>query len=164
MLPSPTPFEAGGIYTTVAADERQNTFWLRQRRRGGLGFDRFTARGNSMITGAHIILYSRDAEADRAFFRDVLGFDSVDAGHGWLIFALPPSEAAIHPAETNGRHQMYLLCDDLEATLAGLEAKNITAMSRSEERWGSIASLELPGGGTLAIYEPKHATAIPASR
>lgn len=117
-----------------------------------------------MITGAHIILYSRNAEADRAFFRDILGFDSVDAGHGWLIFALPPAEAAIHPAETNGRHQLYLLCDDLQATLASLEAKKVVVRVLPEERWGSIASLELPGGGTLAIYEPKHATAIPARR
>jgi catechol 2,3-dioxygenase-like lactoylglutathione lyase family enzyme len=109
-----------------------------------------------VIDGAHLILYSRDAEADRAFFRDVLGFDAVDAGHGWLIFALPPSEAAFHPAENNGRTELYLMCDDLEATLAELKARGVRSGAVHEERWGVVTSLALPGGGTVGLYQPKH--------
>ncbi|HUB51668.1 MAG TPA: VOC family protein [Terracidiphilus sp.] len=113
-----------------------------------------------MIVGAHIIVYSKDADADRAFFRDVLGFRSVDAGHGWLIFALPPAEAAFHPAEENGRHELYLMCDDLNAEVARLKGKGVVCSEAHQERWGSIVHITLPGGGSLGIYEPKHKTAI----
>ena len=115
-----------------------------------------------MIKGAHVIVYSKDAEADRAFFRDVLGFPHVDAGHGWLIFALPPAEAAFHPAEENGAHELYFMCDDLEATMAGLRGKGISCSEVHEERWGSLTHITLPGGGKLGLYEPKHETAIRA--
>ncbi len=110
-----------------------------------------------MISGAHVIVYSKDAEADRAFFRDVLGFRSVDAGHGWLIFALPPSEAAFHPAEANGSHELYLMCDDLEAEMKRLRGKGVECAPAHEERWGSLTSIPLPGGGKLGLYQPKHA-------
>jgi len=113
-----------------------------------------------MIFGAHIIVYSKDPEADRAFFRDVLGFDSVDAGHGWLIFALPAAELAAHPAEENGRHELYLMCDDLKAEMAALAAKGVRCSAVHQERWGSITTIRLPGGGDLGLYQPKHATAI----
>ena len=113
-----------------------------------------------MISGAHFIIYSKDAEADRAFFRDILGFKSVDAGHGWLIFALPPAEAAFHPAEQNGNHEMYLLCDDLKAEIAVLGKKNVECSVVHEERWGSITKLRLPGGGEVGLYQPKHPTAL----
>ena len=113
-----------------------------------------------MIIGAHTIVYSKDAEADRAFFRDVLEFRSVDAGHGWLIFALPPAEAAFHPADENGKHELYLMCDDLNAEVARLKAKGVVCSEVHEERWGSITNITLPGGGSLGIYEPKHKTAI----
>jgi len=116
-----------------------------------------------MIFGAHIILYSKDAEADRAFFREVLGFDSVDAGHGWLIFALPPAELAAHPAEENGKHELYLMCEDLKAEMAALAAKGVPFSAVHEERWGSITRLRLPGGGEVGLYQPKHPIAIPAS-
>ncbi|HET7465058.1 MAG TPA: extradiol dioxygenase [Candidatus Dormibacteraeota bacterium] len=106
-----------------------------------------------MITGAHAIIYSRDAEADRAFIRDVLGFSSVDAGDGWLIFALPPAEVALHPAETGGKHELFLLCDDIEAAAARL---GITEPI-SEQRWGRLVHLKLPSGAELGLYQPKHA-------
>ena len=113
-----------------------------------------------MISGAHVIVYSKDAAADRAFFRDVLGFASVDAGHGWLIFALPPAEAAFHPAEANGRHELYLLCEDLEAEMKSLAKRGVTCSAVQQERWGSITSVPLPGGGTVGLYQPKHPTAL----
>lgn len=112
-----------------------------------------------MIHGAHVIIYSKDAEADRAFFRDVLGFRSVDAGHGWLIFALPPAEAAFHPADANGGHELYLMCDDVAAEIKRLREKDIECSDVHEERWGSLTHLRLPGGGKLGLYQPKHPTA-----
>src|SRR5580700_6089128 len=102
-----------------------------------------------MIFGAHVIVYSKDAEADRAFLRDVLGFSSVDAGHGWLIFALPPAEAAVHPAEENDRHELYFMCDDLKAEISSLAAKGIACSDVQEQRWGSITKIGLPGGGQV---------------
>jgi catechol 2,3-dioxygenase-like lactoylglutathione lyase family enzyme len=122
-----------------------------------------------MINGAHIVLYSKDPEADRAFFRDVLRFASVDAGHGWLIFALPPAEAAFHGiekhgAETDDKHELYFMCDDLAATLRDLKKKNVPVSEVSEQRWGSLASFTLPGGGKVGIYEPKHLRAPQPNR
>ena len=114
-----------------------------------------------MISGAHVIVYSKDAEADRAFFRDVLGFKSVDAGHGWLIFALPPAEAAIHPSDEDGVvHELYFMCDDLEAEIASLAKKNVPCSTVQEARWGSITKMQLPGGGEVGLYQPKHPTAL----
>jgi catechol 2,3-dioxygenase-like lactoylglutathione lyase family enzyme len=110
-----------------------------------------------VITGAHAIVYSRDADADRAFFRDVLGFPSVDAGGGWLIFALPPAELAAHPADAGGRHELYLMCDEIEATVADLQAKGVEFTAPvSDEGFGLLTSLKLPGGGELGLYEPRH--------
>src|SRR5580700_2486292 len=119
-----------------------------------------------MINGAHVVLYTADPEADRAFFRDVLHFPSVDAGHGWLIFALPPAEAAFHDLEKNdaehsdppekGKHELFLMCDDLAATLRELQSKNVAVSAVNEQRWGSLAALTLPGGSKLGIYQPKH--------
>jgi catechol 2,3-dioxygenase-like lactoylglutathione lyase family enzyme len=110
-----------------------------------------------VITGAHTVLFSTDAEADRAFFKDVLGFPSVDAGGGWLIFRLPPAEAAFHPAEGGGKHELYLMCDDVQATVAELEAKGVE-FSRpiADEGWGLVTALKLPSGTGLALYEPRH--------
>jgi catechol 2,3-dioxygenase-like lactoylglutathione lyase family enzyme len=113
-----------------------------------------------MITGAHIVIFSKDAEADRAFLSDVLGFPSVDAGMGWLIFALPPAEVAVHPAENNGVHELYLMCNSLDDEIARLHTKGIVYGPVHEERWGSITRLPLPGGGEIGIYEPKHPTAL----
>lgn len=109
-----------------------------------------------MINGAHVVIYSKDCEADRAFFRDVLQFPCVDAGHGWLIFAMPPLEAAFHDSENNGQHELFLMCDDLDATLRDLKSKQVTVSEVSEQRWGRLATLTLPGGGSVRIYEPKH--------
>ena len=113
-----------------------------------------------MISGAHMIVNSKNAEADRAFFRDVLGFASVDAGHGWLIFALPPAEAAFHPADETGRHELYLMCDDLKAEMSALAKKGVVCSDVHQERWGSITKLRLPSGGSIGLYQPKHPTAL----
>lgn len=113
-----------------------------------------------MITGAHVIVYSQDAEADKAFLRDVLGFASVDAGHGWLIFALPPAEAAVHPDATGGRHELYLMCDDVVGQIATLERKGVTCSPVEEQGWGSVTRIRLPGGGDLALYEPHHPSPV----
>jgi catechol 2,3-dioxygenase-like lactoylglutathione lyase family enzyme len=109
-----------------------------------------------MIFGAHVIVYSTDADADRAFLRDVLGFANVDAGHGWLIFALPPAEVAVHPAETNDRHELYFMCDDVRAEMSALKKKGVTCSDVEEARWGSITKMRLPGGGEVGLYQPKH--------
>src|SRR5579859_190390 len=113
-----------------------------------------------MITGAHIVVYSRDADADRQFFGDVLGFPSVDAGRGWLIFALPPGEAAFHPSDGSGAHELYFMCDDLSAEIATLAAKGVACSQVEEARWGSITKIRLPGGGEVGLYQPKHPTAL----
>jgi catechol 2,3-dioxygenase-like lactoylglutathione lyase family enzyme len=115
-----------------------------------------------MISGAHVILYSKNAEADRAFFRDVLGFQSVDAGHGWLIFAMPPAEAAFHPSDEDSGvgHELYFLCNDLKAEMASLAKKDVTCSAVQEQRWGSITKMQLPGGGEVGLYQPKHPTAL----
>jgi len=113
-----------------------------------------------MISGAHVVVYSKNVEADRAFFRDVLKFKSVDAGHGWLIFALPPAEAAFHPSDENGPHELYFLCDSLRAEMASLAKKGVTCSEVEEARWGSITKMRLPGGGEVGLYQPKHATAL----
>ena len=113
-----------------------------------------------MITGAHVIVYSKNPEADRAFFRDVLKLSSVDAGHGWLIFALPPAEAAFHPSEKNDVHELYLLCDDLKQTMEFFKKKNVECSAIEKERWGNLTQITLPGGGRIGLYEPKHPTAI----
>jgi hypothetical protein len=115
-----------------------------------------------MIRGAHVILYSTNAEADRAFFRDVLKYEFADAGHGWLIFALPPAELAVHPGEKNDVHELYLMCDDLQVFLAEMASKNVACGPVSEQRWGTLTSLTLPGGGKLGVYQPRHASPLEA--
>jgi len=112
-----------------------------------------------MILGAHVIVYSQDAEADRAFFRDVLDFPSVDAGRGWLIFGLPGGEVAMHPGE-NDRHELYLMCDDLAALTARLAEKGVSVGEVHEAPWGTLTHVTLPGGGQLGIYQPKHPVAV----
>lgn len=112
-----------------------------------------------MITGTHAIIYSQDADGVREFLRDVLELPSVDAGHGWLIFALPPAEIATHPTDEAGRHELYLMCDDIHATVAKLRRKGVEfTRPIAEERWGSVTAIALPGGGELGLYEPKHPT------
>jgi catechol 2,3-dioxygenase-like lactoylglutathione lyase family enzyme len=109
-----------------------------------------------MINGAHIVIYTKDPEADRAFFRDVLGLPSVDAGGGWLIFAMPPLEAAFHDSKKNDRHELYLMCDDIVATIKHLKSKKVKISDVSEQRWGKVAIFTLPGGGKIGFYQPKH--------
>ena len=109
-----------------------------------------------MITAAHVVIFSKDAEADRAFFKNVLGFRSVDAGQGWLIFAMPAAEVAFHPDEQNNRHEMFLTCDNLKAQMAALEKKGVHFGETTEQRWGIGTTIHLPSGGLLGLYEPKH--------
>ena len=112
-----------------------------------------------MAFGAHMLFFSTDVDADRAFFSDVLGLRSVDAGGSWLIFALPPAEAAFHPADQPGT-QLYLMVDDLTAEIRSLADRGVACSEVEEARWGSVVTVTLPGGGTLGIYQPKHALAI----
>jgi catechol 2,3-dioxygenase-like lactoylglutathione lyase family enzyme len=109
-----------------------------------------------MINGAHVVIYSKDPEADRAFFRDILKFPAVDAGHGWLIFAMPPLEATFHDSENNNQHELYLMCDDITSTLKDLSVKKVQVSEMTEQRWGKLAFFTLPGGGKVGIYEPNH--------
>lgn len=110
-----------------------------------------------VINGVHAIIYTTDAEADRSFFRDVLGFDSVDAGGGWLIFKLPPAELAMHPAESGGGHELYLMCDDVRTTVEELTAQGVEIVHDvTDEGFGLMTALRLPGGGELGLYEPRH--------
>jgi len=114
-----------------------------------------------MIHGAHVIVYSRDSGADRDFFRDVLEYPFVDVGHGWLIFALPPAELAVHPSDENDKHELYFMCDDVQAFIAQMKARGVACSEVHEERWGSITHLTLPGGGKIGVYQPKHPSPKP---
>ncbi|HTQ56880.1 MAG TPA: hypothetical protein VMI94_20575 [Bryobacteraceae bacterium] len=112
------------------------------------------------ISGAHVLLYTKDPAADRAFFRDVLQFPSVDAGQGWLIFKLPPAEVAVHPADGEPFTELYLMCDDLQSTIESLAARHVTCTPVEKERWGVRTSIRLPGGGRIGLYQPMHPTAL----
>ena len=117
-----------------------------------------------MITGAHVILYSTDADADRAFLQNLLGTTTVDAGGGWLILALPPGEVAVHPSDGPQHHELYLLCDDIEATMATLRSRGVEFTKEvSDAGWGLLSALRLPDGSELPIYQPKHPVATGAS-
>jgi catechol 2,3-dioxygenase-like lactoylglutathione lyase family enzyme len=114
-----------------------------------------------VINGSHLILFSRDPEADRAFFADVLGLPHVDVGGGWLIFKLPAAELAMHPSDGPAGHDLYFMCDDIEVTTRDLRAKGVAfTQDISEERWGRLTRFRLPGGGEVGMYEPRHPTAI----
>ncbi len=113
-----------------------------------------------MINGAHAVICSSDADADRAFLRDVLGLPHVDAGDGWLIFGLPPSEVAVHPempGSAAGSHELYLMCEDIERFRADVTAKGVACSDITDQGWGRLASITLPGGGEVGVYEPRHA-------
>jgi hypothetical protein len=113
-----------------------------------------------MINGAHVIVYSRDAEADRRFLAEVLGLASVDAGHGWLLFKAPPTELAVHPTEGAESHELYLMCDDVQATVQELSDKGVSLDPISDQGWGLLTGITLPGGGRLGLYQPRHPTAV----
>jgi catechol 2,3-dioxygenase-like lactoylglutathione lyase family enzyme len=110
-----------------------------------------------MITGAHVVIYSTDAEKDRAFFRDVLKFPSVDVGRGWLIFGLPPAEVAVHPAASGDRHQLYLMTGDVRQFVASMRGRGVPCDEVQMLPWGIVTSVTLPGGGKVGVYEPRHA-------
>jgi predicted enzyme related to lactoylglutathione lyase len=114
-----------------------------------------------MIGGVHTILYSSQPEALRSFFRDVLEFPSVDAGHGWLIFAAPPGELAVHPADGRSRHELYLMCSDIKSEVSRLQRKGVEFTTPiTDQRWGLLTQLKLPDGETLGLYQPRHPMAI----
>jgi hypothetical protein len=110
-----------------------------------------------MINGAHIVIYSKDAEADRALLKDTLGFPHLDVGHGWLLFRLPDAEAAVHPSDENDKHELFLMCDDLDETVSTLAEKGVVCRTPSNQGWGRMTHIVLPGGGTLGLYQPRHA-------
>ena len=114
------------------------------------------------ITGVHAVLYTREAEADRVWLTDVLGLESVDAGGGWLIFALPPAELAAHPASSDGGElELYLMCDDIETTMQELRDKGVAFDgSVTDQRWGRVTKIVLPSGARLGLYEPRHASPL----
>jgi hypothetical protein len=114
-----------------------------------------------MITGAHAVIYSTNADSDRAFFRDVLGLPSVDAGGGWLIFGLPPSEVAFHPGETNDVHQLYLLCENVEKFIGEMRQRGVVCSDVQSVGWGLLTQVTLPGGGKVGVYQPRHARPEP---
>jgi len=114
-----------------------------------------------MIIGAHSIIYSKRPEADRAFLRDVLGFPHVDVGDGWLIFGLPPSEVAVHPAEENDIQEFYLMCDDVQAFVADMKKRKVSCKPVQNQGWGMLTQVTLPGGGKLGVYQPRHARPKP---
>jgi len=109
-----------------------------------------------MISGAHVVIYSKNAEADRAFFRDTLRFPCIDAGDGWLIFALPPAETAFHPSRVNGPHEMYFMCKNLKREISTLARKKVRCSPVKDAGWGLITSIRLPGGGSIGLYQPRH--------
>lgn len=110
-----------------------------------------------MINGGHVIIYSKDAERDRDFFKNILKFGSVDVGHGWLIFKLPPAEVAVHPSDDNDLHEFYLMCDDLEAEMARLKKAGVSCEPPETLGWGIRTAIHLPGGGRLGLYQARHA-------
>jgi hypothetical protein len=110
-----------------------------------------------MIIGAHSIIYSTNADADRAFLRDVLRLPHVDVGGGWLVFGLPPAEVAFHPSSRNNVHEFYLLCDDIDALMATLRKRDVACSPVQDRAWGLLTEVALPGGGKLGIYQPRHA-------
>jgi catechol 2,3-dioxygenase-like lactoylglutathione lyase family enzyme len=114
-----------------------------------------------VIAGAHTIIYADEPEKAREFCRDVLGFRSVDAGDGWLIFALPPGEMAVHPDDGPSHHELFLMCHDIKRTVKDLEAKGVEFVTPiSEQRWGLMARLKIPGAGEIGLYEPRHASPL----
>jgi catechol 2,3-dioxygenase-like lactoylglutathione lyase family enzyme len=110
-----------------------------------------------MINGGHVVIYSKDAEADKIFFRDVLKFPFVDANRGWLIFRLPPSELAVHPSDENDTHEFFLMTDDLDLEMAALKKAGMACEEATQQAWGRLTRLKLPGGGMLGLYQPRHA-------
>jgi hypothetical protein len=114
-----------------------------------------------MTTGVHFIIYSKDADADKVFFRDVLKLTNVDVGHGWLIFGLPPSELAVHPSATNDQHEIYLMCDNIKTFVQQMSKQNIVCSEIQNQGWGQLVQLTLPGGGKIGVYQPRHARPKP---
>jgi hypothetical protein len=113
-----------------------------------------------VFTGAHSIIYSTDAEADRKFLRDVLALPSVDVGGGWLIFGLPPAEVAVHPSSRNDVHELYLMCEDVNAFVAAMAAHGVACDPLETQPWGLLTHVSLPGGGRLGVYQPRHARPV----
>jgi hypothetical protein len=114
-----------------------------------------------MINGVHTLFYAKDADKVRSFFKDTLKLGSVDAGHGWLIFALPPAELGIHPTEDKPHQEFYLMCDDIQATMKDLKAKKVEFVGEVKDQgWGLVTAMKVPGGGEMGLYQPKHPTAL----
>jgi hypothetical protein len=132
-----------------------NTFDKRSRRLLYLK-KRGQQRERTMINGGHVIIYSKDAEADKAFIKNVLKFPYVDVNQGWLIFKLPPAEIAVHPSDENDLHEFYLMTDDLELEIRNLKKAGVSCDDVTQQGWGRLTRIQLPGGGTLGLYQPRH--------
>jgi hypothetical protein len=147
-----------GNYSTSPEEESATGHPDKRSASGTLRREVFRRRHYSgrVINGCHVIVYSHDADADRAFLRDVLDYPHVDAGADWLIFKLPPAEIAVHPVDGPPGHELYMMCDNLDATMAQLAAKGIRFAAVTEARWGRLTRLRLPSGGELGMYEPRH--------
>ena len=117
-----------------------------------------------MITGVHTIIYSKNAEADKAFFRDALNLTNVDVGHGWLIFGLPPAELAVHPSADSQHHEIYLMCDDIKVFVQQVNKYGVACSEIQDQGWGLLVELTLPGGGKIGVYQPRHASPEPMSK
>jgi hypothetical protein len=117
-----------------------------------------------MISGAHVVIYSTEAEKDRAFLREVIGLSSVDAGGGWSIFELPPAEVAVHPAAAGDRHELYLLTDSIDEFVGAMRSRGVACEEPQTLPWGVLTSITLPGGGRIGVYQPRHARPTPAER
>lgn len=116
-----------------------------------------------MINGAHSVIFSQNPEADREFLRDVLKLPNVDVGGGWLIFGLPPAEVAVHPSDQNNKHELYLMCEDVEKFVVEMKQHNVDVADIKDEGWGLLTVIKLPGGGELGVYQPRHAKPEPVS-
>jgi predicted enzyme related to lactoylglutathione lyase len=150
----PAGWKPDRLYYLIAAGEEPCRAKVR------LGAQREQHEGDTVFTGAHVVLYSRDADADRRFIRDVLGFPHVDAGAGWLIFKLPPAEVAVHPGGGPPRHEFYLMCRDVDAALDAVAAHGVeVSRAVAEEPWGLLATIPLPSGAGLPLYQPRHPVA-----
>ena len=109
-----------------------------------------------MITGVHTIIYSKNAEADKAFFQDILKLTNVDVGQGWLIFGLPPSELAVHPSTDSEHHELYLMCDNINTFVQQMNEHKVACSEIQDQGWGLLTALTLPGGGKIGVYQPRH--------
>ena len=146
----------GKIYFSIVSTCSKQTV---QQKKEGVKYQNYI-----MITGVHTIIYSKNAEADKAFFRDILKLNNVDVGHGWLIFGLPPSELAVHPSTESNHHEIYLMCDDINLFVQQMKEHRLAYSEIKDEGWGLLVDLTLPGGGRIGVYQARHERPEPTKK